>query len=181
MRFTETALAGAYTVALEPHTDDRGYLARAFCRREFAEHGLVADIAQANFNHSHRRGTVRGLHYQVPPDAEAKLVRCVRGAIFDVIVDLRPESPTYREWLGVELSADNALALYVPELFAHGFQTLSDDTLAFYQASAFYSPGSERGLRHDDPVLGIDWPLKTTAISHKDATWPLLDPEGAQP
>lgn len=178
MRFTETPLAGAHTVELEPHADERGYLARAFCRREFAEHALVAEVAQANLSYNERRGTLRGMHYQLPPSGEVKLVRCVRGAIYDVIVDLRPDSPTYLQWFGAELTERNGRALYVPESFAHGFQTLVDGTLVFYQTSEFYAPGRERGLRHDDPALGIDWPLETLVISDKDARWPLLEAPG---
>lgn len=178
MRFTETALSGAYTVDLEPHRDDRGFFARAFCANEFAEHGLKAETAQANLSYNHRRGTVRGMHFQVPPATETKFIRCLRGAIYDVIVDLRAGSDTYGQWVGVELTEDNGRALYVPELFAHGFQTLADDTLVYYQVGEFYTPGTERGLRHNDPALGIAWPEAAKVISDKDASWPLLD-EGA--
>ena len=175
MRFTKTDLPDAYTIDVEPHHDDRGYFARAFCAKEFTEHGLKADIAQANLSFNHRRGTLRGMHYQVPPATETKFIRCLRGAIYDVIVDLRPGSATYGRWIGVELSEDNGRALYVPEMFAHGFQTLADDTLVYYQVGEFYTPGTERGLRHDDPALGISWPEAVTVISDKDASWPLLE------
>lgn len=175
MRFRETPLAGAYTVELEPHVDSRGYLARAFCRDEFREHGLAVTIAQANMSYNKARGTVRGMHYQVPPAAEAKLVRCVRGTVYDVIVDVRPDSPTFLQWFGVELSERNGVAMYVPEQFAHGFQALADGSVLFYHASEPYAPDRERGLRHDDPALGIAWPLETRVLSEKDASWPLLD------
>lgn len=174
MRYTETALAGAFTVDLEPHRDERGFFARAFDAREAEEHGLRATVAQANLSHNVRAGTLRGMHYQVAPAPEAKLVRCLRGAIYDVIVDLRPGSPTLQQWVGVELTAENGRALYVPELCAHGFLTLADDTLVQYQVSAFYTPEAERGLRHDDPAIGVDWPREPTTMSEKDRAWPLL-------
>lgn len=175
MRFTETALAGAYIIDIEPHADERGFFARGFCADEFAEHGLNPVVAQTNLSHNTRTGTLRGMHYQVPPAPEAKLVRCVRGAIHDVIVDMRPDSPTRLQWVGVDLTADNQRALYVPELFAHGFLTLADDTFVTYQVSQSYTPGTERGLRHDDPRLGITWPGPVAVISDKDAAWPLLE------
>ncbi len=175
MVFRETALPGVFIVDLERREDSRGFFARAFCAREFERHGVEARVAQANISFSRHKGTVRGLHYQVPPAAETKLVRCVRGAIWDVVVDLRPDSETYLQHLGVELSADNRRALIVPGLVAHGTQTLTDDAEMLYLVSEFYTPGCERGLRHDDPVLGIRWPLPVTVISDKDAAWPLLD------
>lgn len=175
MQFTESALRGAYIIDLEPRADDRGFFARTFCQQEFAEHSLAVEVAQCNLSFNPRRGTLRGLHYQRPPAAEAKLVRCTRGALYDVIVDLQPDSPTYMQHVGVELTADNRRALYVPELFAHGFQTLVDDTEAAYQVSAFYTPGQEQGLRYDDPRLAIDWPEAVEAISDKDRSWPLLE------
>jgi dTDP-4-dehydrorhamnose 3,5-epimerase len=174
MRFRETGVDGAFLVDLEPFADERGFLARAYCQREFAEHGLVTEVAQANLSHNVRAGTLRGLHYQVPPAAEAKFVRCLRGAVYDVLVDLRPDSPTRGQWFGAELSAANGTALYLPPQCAHGFQTLVDDTLLYYQSSAFYAPEHERGLRHDDPALGIAWPREVTALSDKDRSWPLL-------
>jgi dTDP-4-dehydrorhamnose 3,5-epimerase len=176
MRFVETSLAGAYTIEPVPHTDTRGFFARIFCSDEFAARGLASQVAQANLSHNHERGTVRGMHYQLPPSSEAKLVRCVRGAIYDVIVDLRAESPTYRRWFGAQLTEHNATAMYVPEMFAHGFQTLEDDTRVLYQSSEMYDATRERGLRHDDPRLGIEWPLATTTISEKDSAWPMLEP-----
>lgn len=175
MHFVETPLAGAYLIDVEPFEDHRGAFARAWCADEFADHDLSPLTAQANLSTNHRAGTLRGMHYQLPPAAEAKLVRCVRGALFDVVVDLREESPTYLRWFGAELTEDNRRALYVPERFAHGFLTLADDTVAFYQVSEFYTPGAERGLRYDDPAIGIDWPAAVTVISDKDASWPLLE------
>ncbi|MBT7690636.1 MAG: dTDP-4-dehydrorhamnose 3,5-epimerase [Gemmatimonadales bacterium] len=167
-----TPLAGAYTVALERREDERGFFARAFCRDEFTAAGIEPDLAQANLSYNRLKGTLRGLHYQVPPYRETKLVRCVAGSLFDVIVDVRPESPTYREWFGVELSAANQLAVFVPRGFAHGLVTLQDDTSVFYMASEFYAPDSEAGLRWDDPRIGIDWPIEPTVISEKDRAWP---------
>lgn len=175
MRFTETSLAGAFIIDVETRVDDRGFFARTFCQHEFSDRGLAVEVAQCNLSFSPRRGTLRGMHYQLPPAAEAKLVRCTRGALYDVIVDLRPESPTYLRHVGVELTADNHRALYVPELFAHGFETLVDDTEAAYQVSAFYTPGQEQGLRYDDPGLAIAWPVPVTAVSDKDRSWPLID------
>ena len=174
MIFCETRLRGAFTVDVQEHQDERGLFARAFCAQEFAAHGLNPATAQANLSFNHRAGTLRGLHYQLPPAAETKLVRCTRGAILDVIVDLRPQSPTYLQHVAVELTADNRRALFVPEQFAHGYQALTDGAEVTYQVSAAYTPGSERGLRHDDPALGITWPLPVTVISSKDAAWPLL-------
>jgi dTDP-4-dehydrorhamnose 3,5-epimerase len=175
VKFLPTPLEGAFVLDLEPHRDDRGVFARAFCVDEFAEHGLNPTVAQANLSRNPRSGTLRGMHYQVPPATEAKLIRCVRGALYDVIVDWRDDSPTRGQWFGVELSEENGRALYVPEMFAHGFQTLTDDTTAYYLVSESYTPGTERGLRHDDPALGITWPLPVSLISDKDASWPLLD------
>lgn len=172
MRFIETELPGAYIVDLERREDERGFFARTWCQREFEARGLVAQIAQANMSYNHTGGTIRGMHYQHAPHAETKLVRAVRGAIYDVIIDLRPESPTYKGWIGVELTADNRRALFVPEGFAHGFQTLADDTEVIYQVSAFYAPGAEGGLRYNDPAFAISWPLPATVISAKDAGWP---------
>lgn len=172
MIFQETGLPGAYLIHLEKKGDERGFFARAWCRREFEEHGLVTDLAQANVSVSSRRGTLRGLHFQVPPAAEAKIVRCTRGAIQDVILDLRPTSPTKGRWLRVQLTAANRTTLYVPEGFAHGFQTLTDDAEVFYLVSHPYSPEHERGVRYDDPAFGIPWPRPVTEISPKDRAWP---------
>jgi dTDP-4-dehydrorhamnose 3,5-epimerase len=175
MIFVETELHGAYIVELECREDARGFFARAFCQHEFEAHGLKPLIAQANIASNRREGTLRGMHFQYPPAAETKLVRCTRGAIVDIIVDLRPESPTYLRHIAVELTADNHRALYVPERFAHGYQVLRDNTDTSYQVGEFYAPGAESGLRHDDPKLGLQWPLPVTAISDKDRVWPLLD------
>ena len=175
MIFEETELSGAYIVELERREDARGFFARAFCQNEFEAHGLKPIIAQANIASNRARGTLRGMHFQYPPSAETKLVRCTRGAIVDIIVDLRPESPTYLRHIAVELTADNHRALYVPERFAHGYQVLRDNTDTSYQVGEFYAPGAESGLRHDDPRLGLQWPLPVTAISDKDRVWPLLD------
>ena len=172
MRFTPTRLSGAFILDPERREDARGHFARTFCRREFEAHGLKPDIAQANIAWNARKGTLRGMHYQVAPAAETKLVRCTRGALWDVIVDLRPDSPTFLEHVGVELSAENGRQLFVPELFAHGYITLADDTEAAYQVGEFYAPDAERGIRYDDPALGIAWPVPVEVISDKDATWP---------
>lgn len=177
MKFTETKLKGAYIVDIEPKGDDRGFFARAWCRKEFEEAGLDTRLAQVNMSFSKDKGTLRGMHWQMPPHAEIKLVRCIRGTIYDVIVDLRQSSPTFLQWIGVELSADNRRALLVPEGFAHGFQTLVDDAEVYYQVSEFYAPGAERGARHDDSAFGINWPLPVTTLSQKDANWPDFDPE----
>ena len=175
MIFTETTLRGAFIVELEPRGDERGFFARAFCQREFEAHGLKPLIAQANLSFNYRTGTVRGLHFQFPPAAETKFVRCSRGAIVDVIVDLRPESPTYLQHVAVELTAANRRALYVPERFAHGYQVLEDETETTYQVGEFYTPAAESGLRWSDPGLGIEWPLPVTDVSPKDAAWPLIE------
>ena len=174
MIFTETTLSGAFIIDLERREDDRGFFARAFCQNEFTDHGLKPLIAQANIAFNKRKGTLRGMHFQFPPAAETKLVRCTRGAIVDIIVDLRPESPTYLQHVAVELSADNHRALYVPERFAHGYQVLEDITETSYQVGEFYTPEAEGGLRHDDPRLGLTWPLPVTEITEKDRAFPLL-------
>lgn len=175
MIFTETKLAGAFTIDLERREDARGFFARAFCQKEFAAHGLKPVIAQANIASNRKRGTLRGMHFQYPPAAETKLVRCTRGAILDIIVDLRPESPTYLQHVAVELTEDNQRALYVPERFAHGYQALRDDTDTSYQVGEYYTPASEGGLRPHDRRLGLEWPLPVTVISDKDRNWKLLD------
>ncbi len=174
MIFTETKLKGAFIIDLERREDNRGFFARGFCQKEFEAHGLKPIIAQANVAHNKYRGTMRGMHFQFPPFAETKLVRCTRGAIVDIIVDLRPESPTYLQHVAVELNADNQRALYVPERFAHGYQVLEDKTDTSYQVGEFYAPGYEGGLRYDDPALGLSWPLPVTQISDKDKVWKLL-------
>ncbi|HTM89362.1 MAG TPA: dTDP-4-dehydrorhamnose 3,5-epimerase [Terriglobales bacterium] len=174
MIFTETKLKDAYIIDLDRKEDERGFFARAFCQNEFAAHGLKPIIAQANIAFNNKRGTLRGMHFQYPPAAESKLVRCTRGAILDVIVDLRPESPTYLNHIAVELSEDNYRALYVPERFAHGYQVLRDKTETSYQVGEFYTPGSEGGLMYSDPRLGLRWPLPVSTISEKDKSWQLL-------
>ncbi|MCJ8145230.1 dTDP-4-dehydrorhamnose 3,5-epimerase [Ancylobacter sp. A5.8] len=175
MIFNETSLAGAFIIELDRREDERGFFARTFCQKEFAAHGLKPAIAQANLAFNRQRGTLRGMHFQYPPAAETKLVRCTRGAILDIIVDLRPESPTYLQHIAVELTADTHTALYVPERFAHGYQVLEDRTETSYQVGEFYAPAAEGGLRHDDPRLGLNWPLPVTQMSPKDEAWPLLD------
>lgn len=178
MLFTETRLRGAFVIDLERRSDNRGFFARMFCRRELQEHGLNPDIAQANVAFNVARGTLRGMHFQYPPAAESKLVRCTRGAILDVIVDLRPESETYLEHVSVELTADNGRSLYVPERFAHGYQVLEDGTETTYLVGEFYTPETEGGLAYDDPRLGIAWPLPITEMSEKDSAWaPLSEVE----
>lgn len=174
MKFEETKLAGAFIIDIERIGDNRGFFARAFCQKEMADHGLNPTIAQANLGFNATKGTVRGMHFQYPPAAETKLVRCTRGAVVDIIVDLRPESPTYLEHVEVELTADNYRAIYVPQRFGHGYQALKDDTETSYLVGEFYTPGREGGLRHDDPRLGLSWPLPVTEVSAKDQAWPLL-------
>ena len=174
MEFEQTKIPGAYVVAPEFRGDDRGGFARVFCRTEFAAQGITAHVEQANLSTNVSAGTLRGLHYQLSPAAETKLVRCIRGALFDVVVDLRPDSPTFGGWDGVELSAENQLALLVPEGCAHGFQTLVDDTSALYHVSAAYSPEDERGVHHADPAIGITLPLAVTNLSPRDTSLPQL-------
>ena len=173
MRFTETELQGAFAIDLEPREDERGFFARAWCEQELADHGLDTRVSQCNLAYNTKEGTLRGMHYQAPPHAEVKLVRCTSGGVYDVIIDLRPDSPSYMGWIGVELTAENRRALYVPEGFAHGYQTLSDGTETYYQVSAPYTPAAERGVRWDDPVFGIEWPpAAERVISEKDRAWP---------
>ena len=158
-----------------PHEDDRGRFMRAWCAREFAEHGLDFVPVQANMGFSVQKGTVRGMHFQAAPALEAKLVRCTRGAIFDVTLDLRPASPSYRRWFGIELSAENGRMLYVPEQCAHGYQTLEERTEMYYMTSAYYTPSAVRGVRFDDPAFSIEWPLAVAGFSEQDRNWPLLE------
>jgi dTDP-4-dehydrorhamnose 3,5-epimerase len=173
MIFTRTHLEGAYLIDVERHADERGFLARTFCEREFAEHGLPMRIVQSSTIHSPRRDTLRGLHYQMAPHSEIKLVRCTRGSIFLVMVDLRPASATRNDWLGVELSARGERLAYVPEGFAQGYQTLEDDTEVLYQMSHPYVPEAARGIRWNDPAFGIDWPVAgARIISERDQAWP---------
>lgn len=172
MKFSPTALAGACIIDIEPVPDERGFFARSWCREEFVRHGLNPDLAQCSISFNKKRGTLRGMHYQAKPHEETKVVRCTRGAIYDVIVDLRPESPTFRKWIAVELSADNRRMLYIPAGLAHGFQSLTDDTEVFYQISTPYHPESARGVRWDDPAFGIEWPVTERVISDKDRQYP---------
>ncbi|MDD4464081.1 MAG: dTDP-4-dehydrorhamnose 3,5-epimerase [Desulfobacterales bacterium] len=175
MKFTETQLKGAFIITPDLIEDERGFFARTFCRREFEEHGLNPNLVQCNISFNITKGTLRGMHYQIQPHAEVKLVRCTAGVIYDVIIDLLPESPTFRQWFSLELSAENHKMLYVPEGFAHGFQTLADNTELIYQHSAFHSPGHEGGIRFDDPALNIVWPLPVSVISPKDQHYPFID------
>ncbi|HZL44446.1 MAG TPA: dTDP-4-dehydrorhamnose 3,5-epimerase [Verrucomicrobiae bacterium] len=175
MQFEPCKLAGAFILELTPNEDSRGLFARTFCAREFAEHGLAASFVQSSVSVNRKRGTLRGLHYQLPPACEVKIVRCTAGALHDVIVDLRPDSPTYLQHVVVELTARNRRALYVPEMFAHGFQSLEDDTEVLYMIDEFFAPDKSTGIRYDDPRLGICWPLPVVAMSEKDRKWPLID------
>ena len=177
MIFQKTKLDGAYIIDMEPIRDNRGFFARAWCSEEFRAHDLITQFVQANLTLSLQRGTLRGLHYQIAPHQEVKLVRCPRGATYDVIVDLRSESPTYKQWLAVELTADNHRMVYIPAGFAHGYQILMDNTEVFYQVGQFYAPEYERGLRWNDPAIGIEWPINSPLIlSEKDKHWPDYQP-----
>ena len=171
MIFRETKLKGAFLIDLETREDDRGFFARVFCQNEFERHGLNTNVAQANASHSKHRGTLRGMHYQVAPYAEAKFVRCTRGAVYDVTVDIRPDSPTFKQWFGMELSVENGAALYIPEGCAHGFLTLEDATDVFYMITAPYNPEASRGFRYNDPAFGIDWPGEAVVINERDASY----------
>ena len=172
MIFSETKLLGAFTIDIERLEDERGFFARAWCEQQFVAHNLTSNFVQCNISVSKMRGTVRGLHYQIAPHQETKLIRCTRGAIFDVIVDLRPQSATYKQWVGVDLAGENHKMLYVPKGFAHGFQTLADETEVFYPVSEFYSPEFERGVRWDDPAFAIRWPVTDQiTVSDKDMSW----------
>ena len=172
MIFRKVKLNTALLIEIEPLKDERGFFARTWCQKDFEAHGITCQFVQHNISFNKRKGTLRGMHYQIAPHEEAKLVRCTRGAIYDVIIDLRPDSPTYGQWMGVELTAENHKMVYVPEGFAHGFQTLESDTEVTYQVSQFYTPGAEQGVRYNDPAFGIAWPLNVQVISEKDASWP---------
>lgn len=172
MEFEPTRLAGAYLVRQKKLVDARGFFARVWCSEEFRQHGLDPTIVQINTGLSHKAGTLRGMHYQEAPHAEAKFVRCTRGAIFDVVVDLRPDSSTRGQWVGYELTAENGLMLYAPEGFAHGYQTLCDDSEMYYTTTALYAGSAARGVRFDDPAFGIAWPLPVSVISDADRGWP---------
>jgi len=176
MLFTETAIKGVYLIGLERKEDHRGFFARAWCQQELEAHGLNPSLVQVNVGFSLKKGTLRGMHFQRHPHQEAKLVRCTMGQIFDVAVDLRPDSPTYRQWVGAELTADNRTMLYVPEGCAHGYQTLQDDAEVVYQTSHFFAATHATGVRFDDPSFGIVWPLAVEVISEMDKVWPLMVP-----
>jgi dTDP-4-dehydrorhamnose 3,5-epimerase len=175
MKFRPTPIAGAWLLATERVEDERGSFVRTYCRRELEEHGLDPTVAQCNLSSNRKKGTLRGLHFQLPPHAEAKLVRVMRGAIFDAFVDLRPESPTYLRSFGVELSAEGDVELFLPAGLAHGFQTLADDTEVLYHLSSFYTPEAARGYRYDDPAFAIPWPLPVAVISERDRSLPLFE------
>jgi dTDP-4-dehydrorhamnose 3,5-epimerase len=178
--FTETKLKGAFVIDIERREDARGFFARTFCQEEFKAHGLKPIVAQASIAHNRLKGTLRGMHFQYPPAAETKLVRCTKGAILDIIVDLRPESPTYLQHVSLELTEDNQVSLYVPERFAHGYQALQDDTDASYCMGELYTPNAEGGLMYDDPRLGLTWPLPVSVISEKDQKFAPLDQREAE-
>jgi dTDP-4-dehydrorhamnose 3,5-epimerase len=171
MIFTETKLKGAFIIEPERLEDERGFFARIFCRKEFEVYGLNPNLLQCSISYNRLKGTLRGMHYQIPPHEEAKLIRCTMGAIYDVMLDLRPNSPTYRQWVSAELTGENRLTLYVPEGIAHGFQTLQDQTEVLYQMSEFYNAESARGVRWDDPFFAIQWPGKPLVISRKDESY----------
>lgn len=175
MIFTPTPIDGAYLIELEPRRDERGSFSRAFCKRELAEQGISMDILQCNLASTHQAGQVRGLHYVTDPDREAKLVRCVAGAVFDAIIDMRPSSPSFRASYSVRLDTTNRLALFVPGGVAHGYQTLEDDTDFLYMTDEYFVGGEERGVRYNDPRLGIEWPLPAQGVTERDQAWPLLD------
>ena len=174
MKFEPTPLKDAWIITLEPILDDRGYFSRTFCRKEFEEHGIPAPVAQCNVSFNAQAGTMRGMHFQREPAVESKLVRCIRGSLYDVIVDLRRDSPTYLQNFGIKLTRENLKALYIPGNFAHGFLTLESNTEVFYMMDEFYAPGCEGGLRFDDPELGIEWPMLPKVTSENDRSWPLL-------
>lgn len=172
MIFTETKLKGAFIIEMEKREDSRGFFARTFCANEFEKYGLVNKVVQTNMSKTLKKGTLRGMHYQIPPYQETKLVRCTAGSIYDVIIDIRPESETYKQWIGVELSAENHTMLFVPRGFAHGFVTLTDNVEVMYEVSEFYTPNSESGIRFNDPEINIKWPIEVLDTSEKDANWP---------
>jgi len=175
MIFTETKLKGAYQIDVKRIEDERGFFGRSFCENEFAQYGLNTNTVQTNVSYSAKKGTLRGMHMQVEPFGETKLVRCTQGSIYDVIVDMRPQSPTFKQWIGIELSGENYRMLYVPEGFAHGFITLSDETHVSYQVTQFYTPSAEQCYRWDDPAFNIQWPMEPSLISSKDTAHPLFD------
>ena len=172
MKFTQTKIPGAYLIEIEPHPDERGFFARSFCADEFQQHGLNTNFVQCNVSFTSQLGTIRGMHYQVSPDTETKLVRCTRGSIYDVILDLRPESPTFQQWTAAELTADNHQMFYIPSGCAHGLQTLENNTEVFYQMSGVYSTDAARGVRWNDPAFGIEMPLAMSIINDRDRSYP---------
>ncbi len=174
MKFIETSLKDAWLIEPEPARDPRGFFARTFCAKAFSERGMENNFVQHSRSQSQMKGTLRGMHFQIAPHAEAKVVTCVRGAMFDVIIDLRPESPTFRKWQSFDLTQDNRIEVYIPKGFAHGFQTLSDDVEVSYLISSFYEPNSSTGVRFDDPAFAIKWPLPVSVISERDMGWPLV-------
>jgi dTDP-4-dehydrorhamnose 3,5-epimerase len=175
MRFSETPIVGAWQIDPSPHGDERGRFLRAWCSREFKEHGLEFLPVQANMGLSVHKGTIRGMHFQTTPALEAKLIRCTRGSMFDVVLDLRPGSVSYGKWHGAELNAENGRMLYVPEQCAHGYQTLENNTEMYYMTSQFYTPTAASGVRFDDPAFGIAWPMAPTVVSEQDRNWPLVN------
>jgi len=177
MKFRPLPIHGAYLIEMERRGDDRGFFARVFCKREFADTGLITDFVQTNNSLSGQEGTLRGLHYQLAPAAEVKVIRCIRGALHDVILDLRPDSPSYGRWFGADLDEQNGLMMYAPRGCAHAILTLRDGTEALYFVSAYYAPGEERGIRFDDPRFAIEWPTPPREVSEKDRRWPDFDPE----
>jgi dTDP-4-dehydrorhamnose 3,5-epimerase len=172
MIFSESPLQGAFVIDLERREDGRGFFSRAWCGKEVEAHGLIPRIVQANTSFNKKKGTLRGMHYQISPRAETKAICCLKGSVFDVIIDLRPDSASYKKWFGIELTAENRTMLYVPELFAHGYITLEDNSEVFYLVSEYYAPECERGVRYDDPAFGVSWPVPIDVISEKDRTWP---------
>ncbi|PRY11222.1 dTDP-4-dehydrorhamnose 3,5-epimerase [Pontibacter ummariensis] len=177
MNFTETKLKGAYVIDVKRLEDERGFFGRSFCQKEFEAYGLSNEVRQTNVSYNKKKGTLRGMHMQLAPNEESKLVRCTRGAIYDVIIDMRPDSETYKQWVGVELTADNYRMLFVPEGFAHGFITLEDNTDVTYQVTEFYTPGAERCIRWNDPAFNIEWPMEPVVISEKDQAHPDFEDE----
>jgi dTDP-4-dehydrorhamnose 3,5-epimerase len=177
MKFTETTVSGVFLIELDLHADDRGSFARSFCVDEFNEAGMDIHVVQANISFNKHSGAVRGMHYQVSPHAEAKVVRCTRGALYDVVVDLRPDSPSYSQWFGIELNAENRKAMFVPKGCAHGFQTLVDGTEVSYLMSERYVPEAASGVRYDDPAFGIEWPMAVSSVSDRDQGWPDFKPQ----
>ena len=176
MIFKETKLKGAFVIELEKFEDERGFFALSWSRRAFAEHSLESELVECNVSFNRKKGTLRGMHYQEAPYSQVKVIRCTMGSVYDVIVDLRRDSPSFKQWIGQELTATNRLMMYVPRDFAHGFQTLEDNTEILYMASAYYAPGEARGVRYDDPVFAISWPLEVASISDQDRNWPMWNP-----